>query len=457
LTLRQKVALRRIAAGTAIGGALLLLTLKTALSDPTEPEAGFEPGVLVETVTAKEVTSFEVQRTFAGLVAARRASDVGFERAGRLVEVLVDEGDRVGRGQPLAQLDTRNLEAKRRELSAHRAQAAAVLAELVAGPRAETIAAARAEARDLDSQAELQKVNYARRRKLREGRVISQEEYDQAAFGAQAAEARAEAAQRRLDELLAGARKEQVDAQRAAIAGLEAALADVEVNLAESTLLAPFAGEIAARHLDEGAIVGPNTPVLRVVEGGQREARIGLPPSTAALLRPSDTLRVIVAGKPYNASVAAVLPELDVATRTQTAVLRIETDDDCGPSPGQIARIDLTDRNQNTGYWLPSTALARGGRGLWSVYAVVSAKRNSSRVNRAERLIVERRDVEVLHTTGERVLVRGTLSEGEQIVSAGLHRITPGQTVSLKTGDNHAAGPDSATARVSFEQEHDLR
>jgi hypothetical protein len=67
--------------------------------------------------------------------------------------------------------------------------------------------------------------------------------------------------------------------------------------------------------------------------------------------------------------------------------------------------------------------LARGSRGLWTCFAVGS---DSERAAVAQ---VERRDVEILYTTGQQALVRGTLSPGEMVVAGGPHRIVAGQLV----------------------------
>ena len=76
---------------------------------------------------------------------ARQTSELGFERAGKLVELTIDEGEPVTLGMPLARLDTQALRAAQRQLRAERAQALARLAEMRAGPRRETIDAARAQ------------------------------------------------------------------------------------------------------------------------------------------------------------------------------------------------------------------------------------------------------------------------------------------------------------------------
>ena len=43
--------------------------------------------------------------------------------------------------------------------------------------------------------------------------------------------------------------------------------------------------------------------------------------------------------------------------------------------------------------------------------------------------VLEQRSVEVLHQESDRVLVRGTIKEGDRIVSSGIHRLVPGQVV----------------------------
>ena len=67
-----------------------------------------------------------------------------------------------------------------------------------------------------------------------------------------------------------------------------------------------------------------------------------------------------------------------------------------------------------------------GERGLWSAY-VVTLPASPSAQGAGSR--VARRDVEVLHTEGDRVLVRGMLQPGDRVIASGTHRIVPGQVV----------------------------
>jgi hypothetical protein len=128
-----------------------------------------------------------------------------------------------------------------------------------------------------------------------------------------------------------------------------------------------------------------------------------------------------VEGRSYGAVVNAVLPELDPATRTRTVVFELDDTAAYEVVSGQVVRLDIAETISATGYWLPTAALSHGNRGLWSVLAVESDEAGNG--------TVARRDVEVLRTDDERVLVRGTLRPKDRIVTGGAHRVVPGQKV----------------------------
>lgn len=427
----KRLALMRQHPKKAIGaGAIALLLLvgipaaRTQLADAnaTVGEAN-EPTVLaVETLTAETVSGYAAARTYTGEVAALRASNLGFERSGELAAVLVQEGDRTAAGTPLARLDTRNLQTQRQRLEADRAQALAVLAELEAGPRSEDIAAAEASVRQIEQDLELQGIQRSRREFLYERGAISQEELDEFAYGQGGLQARLDQARSNLEELQNGTRPEQILAQRAVVQQLDAAIADVEVTLEKSTLRSPFAGVVAARAVDEGTVVGMGQSVVRLIEEAAPEARIGMPAATARQLQPGDIQTVTLNGDRFDATVTAVLPEVDPNTRTQVVVLQLDRAAIADITPGQTVRVEITETLPVTGIWLPTSALTQDIRGLWSAYLVVPADRD-------DRYEVRPESVEILHQESDRALVRGTLQAGDRIVASGVHRLVPGQRV----------------------------
>ncbi|MEM6253040.1 MAG: efflux RND transporter periplasmic adaptor subunit [Cyanobacteria bacterium P01_D01_bin.156] len=377
----------------------------------------------VQAQVLERASDYQVERTYTGEIVARRSSDLGFEQAGTLIEVLVDEGETVAQGTPLARLDTRNLQAQKQQLQAQRRQAQARFQELQRGPRPEDIAAAGAAVQDLQAQLQLARLQQERREDLYLQGAISLEERDEAAFGASALESRLQQAQSQLDELQAGTRIEQVSAQDAQVDQIEASLKNLDVSIAKSVIVAPFDGRVALRLVDEGAVVSPGQTVMRLVENNALEARIGIPNQMASRLRMGSSQAVEVNGQTWTGPVTALLPELDDASQTVTVVVTLPPDAQL--TIGATARLRLKDQQNETGYWLPTSALVAGERGLWSAYVLATPDEQTT----VDLYEVARRDVEVLYTESDQAFVRGLIQPGEKIITSGTHRLVPGQIV----------------------------
>ncbi|MGF1459245.1 MAG: efflux RND transporter periplasmic adaptor subunit [Leptolyngbyaceae cyanobacterium] len=423
---RKSMSSRWLLSVGVLGGLLLVgvpllygrLTATNAAAEPTD----LAPALTVDTLTVATVDNYEVARAYTGEIAALRSSELGFSRGGELVQIMVEEGDRVTAGQALARLDTQNLMAQRQQLEAQKLEAEARLLELQRGARQEDIAAARAAVQDVENQLRLQERQRSRREYLYEEGAISREQLDEFAFGAATLEARLDQAQSNLDELLNGTRPEQVTAQQAVVQQLAASIADLDVSLDKSTLKAPFGGVVAAQVLDEGAVVGAGQTVVRLIENGAPEARIGLPEAAASRLPVGTPVTVTLSRDRYDATVKSVLPEIDPNTRTQMIVFQLEPAALATVNPGQTVRVELTETIDQPGIWLPIAAMTQDLRGLWSVYTLLPAEASDG-------YEVQPQAVEILHQESDRALVRGTLQTGDRIVVNGVHRLVPGQQV----------------------------
>ena len=377
----------------------------------------------VQTQVLERVKEYQVERTYTGEIVARRSSDLGFEQAGTLVEILVDEGDTVAVGGPLARLDTRSLQAQRQQLMAQLRQAQARFQELERGPRQEDIAAAAAAVQDLQAQLDLAHLQQTRRENLYIQGAISLEERDEAAFGAEALESRLNQAKSQLEELNTGTRVEQVSAQDAQVDQIAASLKNLDVSIAKSVIYAPFNSRVSLRLVDEGVVVSPGQSIMRLVEGNALEARIGVPSQVADRINSGDVQIIEVNSQSFEGRVTALLPELDDASQTVTIVVALPSN--AQPTIGATARLQLQDQQNETGYWLPTSALDAGERGLWSAY-VLGEPEDKTTENLYQ---VNRREIEVLYTESDRVFVRGLLEPGEEIVTSGTHRLVAGQIV----------------------------
>lgn len=419
-TKRQQWTARLVAGAVLISGVVAAVAFASGNSTPSaEPAVSTADPIPVAVATIEPKSEYAAHRNYTGTLVAAKTSTLSFELAGKVIELQVDQGDMVTQGQVLARLDDRHLSARIRQTEAQRAQQAAILDELIAGPRKEQIAAAEAEVRQLTAQLKLQQATKQRRQKLIEQNAISQESLDDAVFGTEAAQGQLDAAKSQLDELKEGTRVEQIEAQKAQVAQLDAQLADLKLEQEDTRLVAPYNGTISQRSVDEGTVITPGTEIFRLVQNEPIEAWFGLPPEVASQLKVGDTLSINVEKRSFLGTVTGIVPELDTTTRTQTVVLTIEAESSAGLVPAQVARLVLETSREADGFWLPNSALLQGLRGLWSVYVV------------EEDDTVARREVEILYSESESSFVRGTLLPGEQVVASGINRLVPGVKVQV--------------------------
>ncbi len=352
-------------AALAAVGVGLATRLPDASADGAEADA--RPALPVELLPVRAVDGYPVRELHVGRVVSRRVSELGFERSGRLVEVAFDQGDGVEVGAVLARLDTSELRARRRELVARRGRSEADLG--------------------------LARSTTTRREQLHATGVLSSQRFDETVYA-----------------------QEGLESQLAAAA---AAIEHVDVQLALSELRAPFTGVLAARFADEGTVLQPGVPVLRLIEDGALEVHVGVPPAAAARIEPGSRHGIDVDGVRSEGRLDTLLPTVDPDTRTLTAVFEL-VDPPASVRHGALARVALESRLEAEGFWVPLAALTEGHRGLWAAYVAVPE---------AGGLVAERRQVELIHTEADRAFVRGTLFDGDRLVAAGVHRIVPGMPV----------------------------
>lgn len=335
----------------------------------------------VNVVTAKLQERFTIDEAFTGLATPRRTSQLGFSTGGRVQSLTVDVGDRVQRGQRLGVLDTRALQAQR--------------------------SAAAASVTEAEASHELALATVTRQVTLLEKGHVSKQLVDEATAQANTALARIEAARANVDAL------------------------SVQIDL--SAIDAPFAGTITDRMADEGAIAGAGQPIFELVESGALEARIGLTEALAANLIEGETYRLRTSSGDVAARLRAKTGVIDAGQRTITTVFDVE--DTSRLTPGAVVRLSLKQTLNEQGLWLPVTALREGERGLWSVYI---AREDG------DYWVTAPGTVEIIHSEGERVYVRGAIRDGDLVVRDGLQRITPGQRVTPDLNDQATASTGEA-------------
>lgn len=203
------------------------------------------------------------------------AVQLAFETTGRIAEIAVDEGDPVKAGQVLARLDDRLPRARVAAATAGLAQARARYQLARRGPRAEDIAAARADADAAAASASHRSAEQVRSDALGKAGALATTVVDADDAAARIAGAQSAAASARYQALARGTRAEQVEEAAAAVALATAELDAAQVALDQSVLRAPRDGVILRRTAEVGALVTLMTfvPVLTMADVSQLELR----------------------------------------------------------------------------------------------------------------------------------------------------------------------------------------
>jgi RND family efflux transporter MFP subunit len=342
----------------------------------SEPPAAAAPAPGPEQVELERVETARLSATIAasGSVEAKRITEVGSEVPGRIVAVLVDVGDAVAEGAPLFRIDP----------GPYRM----ALTEAEAG-----LALSRAESANAAEEAE-------RLRTLLAQKAASQQRYDQL--------------------------RTQAEVARARVEQMEARVAKARRDLAQTEVVAPYAGSVVERRAHEGAMAG-QAPILVLQESGALEAILNVPEATPVAVRAGDPVRLFVEGlpDPIAAAVSAVSQRVDPGTRTYE--VRAEVSDASGQlKAGSYARAELSvSRAEPRPVAHRSAVLTRDGRTF---------------VLKVEDGVVRYTPVRVGVSEGERVELLGGVAEGDVVVRGEA-------TLRLADGARVTLPPDGAQAR----------
>jgi RND family efflux transporter MFP subunit len=322
---------------------------------------------------------------------------------GRVVEVLVERGDRVEEGQPLVRL---------RDVD-FRLQAAAARAQLEqARARLGVAAGARPaapedmpEVRSATAALTLADESLRRAEELAQRGVLPPAQLD---------EARARAAQARDQHASA------LQGTRAAIAALgvaEAQLSLASSALSEALVRAPYAGEIAERNVSPGEYVTVQTPLLVLVRTDPLRLELQVPQERVGSLSLGQRVVLRVDAFPetsFEGRVRYVSAAVDRASRA-LVVEAVVSNPDGRLRPGMFAEARIELGAQQSVAAVPPSAILTAA-GVSRAFVVENGR-------------VEERVVTVLERTATEVLVGQGVSAGQTLATSGLDHLTDGSAV----------------------------
>ena len=319
--------------------------------------------VLVATV---HYQSQSPERSFVGTVRPRIEADMGFRVPGKVAKRLVEVGQVVDVGQPLATLDEVDLKLQAEQAEAELSAATGVLAQASAAE--------------------------GRAKELRVKGWSTEAQVDQAKAAADEARARLNRAERSVEL--------------------------TKNSLSYASLVADARGVVTATLIEPGQVVAAGQTAIRVARSAEKEAVVAVPETLVGFAKTGEASVTLWSepGKKYAAKLREIAPAADPATRTYLAKFSLPGADDA-VSLGMTATLTLADPVTERVARLPLSALFSQGDGP-SLY-VADSKTGD----------VTLKPVTVKAYETNDVLVTGGVEEGSSVVVLGVQKLDPAQKV----------------------------
>ena len=253
----------------------------------------------------------------------------------------------------------------------------------------------RAELADAEARLKLSEASFARVKQLFEDRLISQQEFDQAASTFEVSQATLTLRRRQLD---------------------------------DSTILAPFRGRTGARSVSPGQVITRNTVITWLVDLDPMKVEVNIPERYLGQTRLGQRIQFDVTaypGRRFEGELYFIAPRLDLATRTALIKTRIPNPDGLLKA-GMVANLELQLTIQEDAVVIPEAALLSNG------------DKNFVFVVGADETVIMRPVVVGQRMPRWAAIVSG-LAEGETVVVEGHQKIGPGMKVALAPPEKAAA------------------
>lgn len=194
-----------------------------------------------------------------GTIKPERSINVSPKTSGRLKSLLVQEGDAVKQGQIIAYMDDSNFMGQLKEAQGQLASAQANLQKLIAGNRPQEISQAQAQLRNAQAALRQTEASYRQDQELAASGAISRRDLENSLAERDKAQAQVAQSQQALALQQVGSRPEDIAQARAQVVTAQGTLQNVQTQIDDTVIRAPFSGIVTRKFSDPGAFVTPTT------------------------------------------------------------------------------------------------------------------------------------------------------------------------------------------------------
>ncbi len=341
-----------------------------------------EDAIVVNVVTPEHITMLD-ERVYSGTTQAWSSFDIDPEVSAKLDVLKFDIGDKIKKGDLIAQLDDSNYDQAVRQAEAD-------------------LEVAKAKDVEVKAQLKLRTSQYERLKLLHDRNATSDSEFENAESAMKVQEA-------------------ALIQSEANIQSCEARLAAAKVKLDNTKIYAEWNSgsdirHVGDRYVDEGTLVSPGKPLLKIIEIDRIKARIPIIERDFRFLQVGQKAEVTTDAYPgvkFEGTVEMISNELAESTRTVVAILSIPNKD-FRLRPGMFVRVRIVlSEHKNTQTIPPNAILTRNDqRGVFTINPDQTAKfvpvtTGLEDRTRVEILSPEFKDRDLIVTVGNHMLETG--------------------------------------------------
>ena len=223
------------------------------------------------------------------------------------------------------------------------------------------------------------------------------------------------------------AARAQYDATQAEVRAARAQTSEAQIALHDTSLAAPFSGDIVKKNVELGAYVGPGVPVFAIANTELVKIVIGVPDTTVRSLKLGQPVEVSVDALPnrtFHARISRMASAADPTTRNFEVEVAIPNRDHLLKA-GMIGSLQFAsseDVKQEASVLIPISSVVQAPDGKYGVFVVSPSSTGE---------IARLRTVETGAVNGSDITVTSGVATGDKIVTDGANLLKDGQRVEV--------------------------
>lgn len=217
------------------------------------------------------------------------------------------------------------------------------------------------------------------------------------------------------------------DAAQAQLRAARAQTADAQVSFQDTTLVAPFSGEIVKKGVDLGAYVGPGIPTFAIANTDTVKIVIGVPDTVVQSIKLGQPVEISVDAFPtrtFQARVSRMSSAADAITRNFDVEVAIPNHEHT-LKVGMIASLQVRGGDAeafSSSVRVPLSAIVQANDGKYGVFVVADSSTGE---------VARLHSVETGAVTGAEIAVVSGVAAGDRVITAGANLLKDGQRVEV--------------------------